>query len=86
MILQVGPDFDSYCSMIVISLHYPYVSFEDISTIARKIPSIFLAYFKTDCNSAQLECRWMSKSWEAVLGDGSYCGTDENLKKMSNAS
>jgi len=68
--------FDSFCSMIVISLHYPYVSFEDISTIAKKIPSIFLAYFKTDCNSAQLECRWMSKSWEAILGDGSYCGQE----------
>lgn len=69
------PDqFDSYCSMIVISLHFPYISFETIGLLSRKIPSIFLAYLKTDCTQAQLECRWTSKAFDAVLGEGAFCG------------
>ncbi|CAD7924642.1 unnamed protein product [Amoebophrya sp. A120] len=68
--------FDSYCSMIIVTLHYPHVSFEDVSVVARKIDSIFLAYIKSEdsCHTQQLECRWMSRSWEAVLGEGSFCG------------
>eukprot|EP00392_Amoebophrya_sp_AT5.2_P004357 g4365.t1 len=68
--------FDSYCSMIILSLHYPHVSFEDVSIVARKIDSIFLGYIKSEssCHNQQLECRWMSRSWEAVLGEGSFCG------------
>ncbi|CAD7935343.1 unnamed protein product [Amoebophrya sp. A25] len=71
-------EFDSYCSMIILSLHHPHVSFEDVSFIAKKIPSIFLAYIKTEtsCHENQLECRWMSQSWEAVLGEASNCGSN----------
>ena len=59
------------------SLHYPHVNFEDVATLARKIPSIFMVYFKAECEHAFLECRWLSHSWKQIMtGHDDVCHND----------
>jgi hypothetical protein len=68
--------WDSYCSMILISMHNPAVNFEDMRILASKIESIFMGYFRIDCESemSMRQCAMLSRQWENVMGEANYCG------------